>query len=292
MKTASQIFAELQIPQPRNRGDTQYVARCPRCSDGRSTKEHRKQKCLAVNVDNRGVRWRCHHCDWSGGQFYDAPRKPDAESKPVVVKDTADDTRQRHKIFAQQIWRESVPLPGTLGERYLIEHRKIDVTGIDLTHVLRWHKSDRMVVALMTDAATNEPLGVHRTFLGRDGAKLKRLMLGPAGVIRLWPDEAVEQALVIVEGIETVLAAALGVELHGTLLQPAWVAGNDKAIANFPILPGFECLTILVDNDASQAGQAAAKRCAERWTEAERDVIRLTPRAAKDFNDVVRGAAA
>jgi hypothetical protein len=37
--------------------------------------------------------------------------------------------------------------------------------------------------------------------------------------IRLWPDEVIELGLVIGEGVETTLAAALGIEHRGSLVQ-------------------------------------------------------------------------
>jgi predicted RNA-binding Zn-ribbon protein involved in translation (DUF1610 family) len=284
MSTAVEILAAHRIP--RHARLSVYTTTCPECSDKRSKK---KQKCLSVLIDRKGVRFNCHHCGWHGHEFYDEPSKSNAEIKPITVEQNADHTRERNRRSAHGIWRESVPLPGTLGERYFIEHRKIDIAGIDLTHVLRWHKSDRMVVALMTDVVTGEPVGVHRTFLDRDGGKRTRKMLGPAGVIRLWPDDAVEQGLAIGEGIETTLAAALGVAHRGTLLRPAWALGSANTVASFPVLPGITSLTILTDNDP--VGQNAAKECAARWAKAGREVICLTPHAVKDFNDVIREAA-
>jgi hypothetical protein len=55
---------------------------------------------------------------------------------------------------------------------------------LDLEHALRWHAEIRAVVGLMTDPITNEPVGVHRTFLDGDGAKIERRMLGRTGVVR------------------------------------------------------------------------------------------------------------
>src|SRR5262249_22283934 len=159
------------------------------------------------------------------------------------------------------IWRETVPLPGTLGERYFVEHRNIDIAGLDLSHAVRWHAAHRMIVARMSNPVTDEGVGIHRTFLDETGSKIERKMLGGSGIVRLWPDDAVEQGLVIGEGIETTLAAALKVELRGTRLQPAWATLTTANLAPFPVLPGVESLTILVDNDASHAGQVAAKEC-------------------------------
>ena len=107
-------------------------------------------------------------------------------------------------------------------------------------------------------------------------------------MIRLWPDEAVEQGLVIGEGLETVLVAATRIEHKGTRLAPAWACGDAGHVAAFPVLAGIEALTILVDHDESGTGQANAADCAKRWQDAGREVTRLTPRiAGDDFNDIV-----
>jgi hypothetical protein len=90
-----------------------------------------------------------------------------------------------------------------------------------------------------------------------------------------------------------VLAAATCILHRGTLLQPAWAAGGAGNVKKFPVLPGVEALTLLVDNDLPdqhdrRAGQEAAAKCAGRWSAAGREVIRLTPKAlGADFNDVV-----
>jgi putative DNA primase/helicase len=289
MTTVGQILAAHRIRHNARRAT--YVTTCPECSHSRRKK---KEPCLSVKIDGRGVLWNCHHCGWQGHQFYDAPSRQKAVSKAaVVIEPSGEDDRERKRQEAHRIWRETVPLRGTLGEKYFLEHRKIDIAGVDLDHALRWRAADRMVVGLMTDPVTNEPRGVHRIYLDRNDANRKRdgknlrLMLGPAGVIRLWPDDAVEQGLVIGEGVETTLAAALGVIVQGTLLQPAWAAVTKGGIASFPVLPGISALTILVDHDDD--GQTAAKQRAERWTAAGCEVIRLVPRTEKDFNDLIRG---
>src|SRR5262249_41165816 len=88
-----------------------------------------------------------------------APTRP----RPSALANT-DDAEARIKA-AHRIWVESVPLAGTLGERYFVEHRRLDIARLDLNHCLRWHPAIRAIVALMTDPLSNEPIGIHRTFL-------------------------------------------------------------------------------------------------------------------------------
>ena len=109
-------------------------------------------------------------------------------------------------------------------------------------------------------------------------------------VIRLWPDDAISTGLVLGEGIETTLAAALRVRHRGTLLQPAWAAGCADNMKHFPVLASITTLTLLVDNDKNGTGQEAGAACSRRWVSAEREVIRLTARElGADFNDIVIG---
>jgi hypothetical protein len=169
-----------------------------------------------------------------------------------------------------RIWAEAELLNGTLAERYFCEHRQIDVTRLELSHALRWHGGIRAVVALMTDAVSGEPTGIHRTLLDADGTKRERKMLGRQGVVRLSPDDAVTMGLGITEGIEDGLAVLL------SGWAPVWAATSAGALAKFPTLSGVEALTIFADADA--AGMRSAQACRERWYSAGREVVLSAPR--------------
>jgi hypothetical protein len=187
------------------------------------------------------------------------------------------DNAQRIKL-ALKIWNAAVPLRqcatnrgDTLGWRYFTERRGLHIGLLDgLDHALRWHDGFDAIVALMTDARTNEQCGVHRTFLNPDATKRERKMLGKQGVVRLSPDGDVTQGLGIAEGIED----ALAVLLSGW--APMWAATSAGAIERFPVLPGVECLTVFPDSD--KAGMTAAALCAERWKTAGQEVRIAHPR--------------
>ena len=118
-----------------------------------------------------------------------------------------------------------------------------------------------------------------------DANKIDRRMLGRGGAVKLWPAGA---QLIIGEGIETVLAAATRIPHRGAPLRPAWSAVSSGALGSLPVVPGVERLIILVDHDLNGAGQAAAARCAERWSRAGRTVTQLKPkRPGTDFNDLI-----
>ena len=202
--------------------------------------------------------------DYLGGaEMRPAPRRS-RPSAPAATNDT--DARTK---AALRIWDETVPLAGTLAERYLVGHRRLDIGRLALDHALRWHPGIGAVVALMTDAVSGEAIGIHRTFLDADGAKLERKMLGRQGVVRLSPDSEVTMGLGITEGIEDGLAVLL------SGWAPVWAATSAGAIVRFPVLAGIEALTVFADADTP--GIQAAEACAARWRAAGREARITSP---------------
>jgi DNA polymerase len=204
------------------------------------------------------------------------------------------DNKEKNRARALRLWKQTVPILGTAGARYLSEIRKIDLAALPTTidQVLRFHPRcpfgparHPCLVALMRDAITDAPTGIQRIALTPEGHKIERRMLGSAGAVKLWPAWT---TLVVGEGLETVLAAATRIPYHGAPLQPAWALLTEGALGRFPVLPGIERLITLVDNDLNGIGQAAADTCTNRWRHSGRSVIRLTPkRADTDFNDLI-----
>ena len=198
---------------------------------------------------------------------------------------------------ALRLWQQAKPIAGTLAAQYLTEHRRIDLAALpaNIDEVLRFHPNcpfgsgarHPCLVALMRDITIDEPTGIHRIALTPDAGKIDRRMLGRGGAVKLWPASA---QLIIGEGIETTLAAATRISHRGAPLQPAWSAVSAGALGRLPVVPGVERLLILVDHDLNGQGQAAAARCAERWSRAGRMVTQLKPkRPGADFNDLIMG---
>src|SRR5262249_46440366 len=202
------------------------------------------------------------------GLWSDEPNCPSGSREPRRPPALVDDAEARTRI-ALRLWSESAPVSGSLAERYFVERRCLDVRPMDLRHALRWNSSIQAIVALMTDPVSGDSIGVHRTFLDADGAKLERKMLGRQGVVRLSRDDMVTTGLGLCEGLEDGLA----VMLSGW--TPIWVATSAGAIARFPVIAGIECLTIFADAD--EVGQGAAETCAERWLSQGRDARIATP---------------
>jgi putative DNA primase/helicase len=177
-------------------------------------------------------------------------------NRPERSQSAGADGAEARTRSALRTWRETEPLVGTMGERYFVDRRGLDIRLLDIDHTLRWHLGTGAVVALMTDAVSGEAIGIHRTFLDADGAKVERKMLGRQGVVRLSPNSEVTMGLGICEGLEDGLA----VMLSGW--TPIWAATSAGAIARFPVLAGIEVLTIFADADGQ--GIQAAETCAAR----------------------------
>jgi putative DNA primase/helicase len=138
----------------------------------------------------------------------------------------------------------------------------------------------------MTDPVTAQRTGgISRTYIhqGRKVAKAKGL--GPAGLVRLSPDEEVLGGLHIAEGLETAL------DMMARDYRPMWSCGSTSIMAKMTVVSGIECITILADHDDNGAGERAAQELEQRWLEAGREAIVITPLAPGDFNDITMRVA-
>ena len=206
--------------------------------------------------------------------------------------------------IAHRLWREAVPIDGTLAAVYLLDrglglvHEVLDGRAVRFHGACPFRLQDRTTVRLpamlaaMVDIRTNEFCGVHRTALRADGSGKAdvsglgnpKKMLGRAvgACVKLSADEDVSIGLHVAEGIETALACmAMG-------FRPTWAALSAGGIARFPVLPGVDALTIFADNDESGTGLNAARECAARWITAGCEaIVSAPPRIGKDWADKV-----
>jgi Toprim domain len=107
----------------------------------------------------------------------------------------------------------------------------------------------------------------------------------PSGIVRLSEDPDALGGLFIGEGLETCLAGmAIG-------LRPMWSMGSTAQMATFPVLSGFETLTIIADHDPSGAGEEAARVVESAWLLAGREVRIFQPDEVGDLNDRMRRTA-
>jgi hypothetical protein len=144
------------------------------------------------------------------------------------------------------------------------------------------------MVALVTHGADNRPIGIHRTFLARDGSakapiEPAKMMLGPCrgGAVRLG---SAEDLLMVGEGIETCLAA---MQASG---RTAWAALSTSGLRSLD-LPHKVC-DVIVLADGDEPGEAAAQDCAWSWKREGRRVRIARPPYGMDFNDLLLRRAA
>ncbi|MDB5788215.1 toprim domain-containing protein [Caballeronia mineralivorans] len=146
------------------------------------------------------------------------------------------------------------------------------------------------LVALVCDYTTFKPMSLHFTWVNSNGSKPdiykpRRLLAGhrkSGGAIFLWPNEAVDLALGIGEGIETSLTLA-------RYFRPVWSLIDAGNLKRFRVLPGIQGITICADND--KAGLEAASACAERWAASGCEArIACAPERVSDMNDFLQEA--
>jgi hypothetical protein len=204
-------------------------------------------------------------------------RQPANDDRPVIFLREREDDEPARIRTALQRWEHSGTIAGTLAEKYLAS-RGLAYGG----DAIRYRANDRTMVALMTDAVTAEPTGVHVTYLDGAGRKITRKMYGRAGgaVVRLSADEDVYYGLGIGEGIETCLA---------TGFAPIWACLSAGTMERFPVLAGIDAITIFADRD--HAGMSAANACGRRWHEANKEVEIVAPsEIGADFADEMEAA--
>jgi hypothetical protein len=131
----------------------------------------------------------------------DRARKPTPPAKSEERDGYKDE--QRNLDRAEAIWRETSPLGQ--GAITYFANRCIDINQVAEHGGLRFHPrcqwpgniTKPCIIGRFTTALGNEPRGILRRPITGE----KAIALGPMGgcVIRLWPDEAIEQGLVIGE---------------------------------------------------------------------------------------------
>jgi hypothetical protein len=305
-------YAMLDALRGDDDGDGPLDHPCPLCGPDRSTEYNQTRPTLRTWKPSPGfITFNCARCEAKGSARFDAaqmlfsqpplPRMPPPRKPP----------RAAYLYFVERLWREATTVLPASATAYF-RWRGIEFDDVP-QGVLRFHpkcpwegEKTHCILARYSDAVTGELRGIWRRpsvqfANARDlkcalasatfAEQFKPKTLGPMGgcVIRLWPQEQVGTRLVIAEGIETALAAATRVMHRGKLLRPVWATGCANNMRRFPVLDGIEQLIIIADNDASGTGQAAAAECAQRWSDAGREVVRLkNNKLNSDFNDLVR----
>ncbi len=292
--------------QLKRAGGAEFIGPCPVC--GGTDR---------FSINTKKQIWNCRRCAKGGDVielvrhldscgFREAVRTLGVEERPDMpppkpAQRPADHDVKARMAKAGAIWREAIPIGGTLAERYLVETRKLVLPPDVSPRVLRFHPRcpfgpgafHPCLIGLFTTIVGGRPIAVHRTALTPDARKIDRRTLGPisAAAIKLSDDSDVTMGLHVAEGIETTIAAMM----RG--FAPAWALASAVGISKFPVLNGIASLTIIVDHDepdarGRQAGHAAARQVAERWMTDGREVRSVVPRRiGSDMADLVTEVA-
>lgn len=239
-----------------------------------------EQSQVIAALRSRGL-WRKYDHNWSPCP---APHMPAKENT------AQDDARRTEAALA--IWESAEPATGTLAEKYLASRKLIlPPTSAIRFHPLLKHRTGRCwpaMVALVTHGTTGNAIGIHRTFLARDGSGKAavvpdRMMLGSCrgGAVHL---AELGDVLMVGEGLETCLAA-----MHATG-KPAWAALSTSGLRSLELPSQVADVIVLADGD--DAGDAAARDCAGRWHRQGRHVRIARPPRGLDFNDLMLGRTA
>jgi len=303
--THSDIIAQIEhaiADRASKRGGNETRFRCPHPDKHRNGDEHPSARWNPVKAV-----WRCDVCGAGGGYMSlaqglgvgtngDNGYLIGAIDRPYGYSPRSERTGpDREKLAsARRLWFAARHATGTVVQGYL-RSRGITVQIPPTIRFLAaaWHTRARAHFPVMIGAVqdcTGRLIGVHRTFLAKDGqgkafVEPVKMMLGQCagGALRLARAGSV---LAVTEGIETGLSV-----LEATGL-PTWAglsAGGIAALA-LPALPLAAQVTVFADHD--RAGIDAAERAALRWHHQGRSVrLALPPTPGRDFNDLLRGVA-
>ena len=197
------------------------------------------------------------------------------------------------RLRAYQLWKQTQNAEGTIVETYLQNRGYFGIIPKDLRfHPSLYHTSSKAffpaMVAKVTRSHDNMLLGIHRTYLAKDGTDKaaitpNKMMLGnvTGGAVQF--SEIKGESLIITEGIETALSVMLASDVRETIWACLSASLMDSLL--LPPLDKVNQITIAADNDG--AGLKAAYECAEQWQRKGRiDKIALPPKG-QDFNDML-----
>ena len=267
------------------------AAPCPVCQSGR----HKAQNALTIAYGRNGglvldcKKSACAFLDIlaAAGVTSGSYKSPDPET---LAKREAEQLKEAERRAAQAlaIWKESLPIDGTLAETYLRGRGITCALPKSLRfHPQCWHGATaKRYPAMVAAVQGNRLAAVHRTYLQADGSgkadiEPAKMMLGATAGAAVRLAEA-QVALVVSEGIETALSLS-----SGLLSAPAavWAALSASGMRGLSLPPQAGQLTIASDGDA--AGREAASALAARADALGWRVTLLPAPEGLDWNDVL-----
>jgi putative DNA primase/helicase len=213
-----------------------------------------------------------------------------ATPKQVERDDAAARAAKEARAFerALALWNGSEPVGGTIAERYLAAR---GLPHLATSAALKFrgdcpHPSRSRLPAMiaLVQGADGGPVGIHRTYLRRDGSakadiEPRRAALGPVrgAAVRL---DSVAAEIVVGEGIESSGSAGLLLGL------PAWSAVSAGNIALALVLPP-QVRSVVIAADPDESGRQAANAAWHRWSAAGIRCRIATPKSDGDCNDIL-----
>lgn len=273
------------------RAGAAWMARCPAHDD-------RAPSLSIADARDGKVLVRCHAgCDQrdviaalrARGAWGTDERRPIHCSRTLDREpptETGTDSMRRMEA-ALALWRGAQSAKGTPVGTYLRSRGlTIPIPPSIRFHIGLKHPSGGVwpaMLAIVIRGADGKPIGIHRTFLARDGSvkapvEPAKMMLGPCrgGAVRLGPPG---DGLMVGEGIETCLAA---MQTSG---RSAWAALSTSGLRSLDLPREVRDVIVLADGDPP--GEAAARDCARRWKRDGRRVRIAHPPQGTDFNDLL-----
>lgn len=267
------------------------AAPCPVCQSGR----HKAQNALTIADGRNGglvldcKKSACAFLDIlaAAGVTSGSYKSPDPET---LAKREAEQLKEAERRAAQAlaIWKESLPIDGTIAETYLRGRGITCALPKSLRfHPQCWHGATaKRYPAMVAAVQGNRLAAVHRTYLQADGSgkadiEPAKMMLGATAGAAVRLTEA-QVALVVSEGVETALSLS-----SGLLSAPAavWAALSASGMRGLSLPPQAGQLTIASDGDA--AGREAASALAARADALGWRVTLLPAPEGLDWNDVL-----
>jgi len=198
-----------------------------------------------------------------------------------VKNEVPDNTSEKNFQRAKNIWNETVPLKGTLGEKYF-NSRELNIWSEDIRYHNSLYEAETKVKlpgVVCAVRRNGKLVGIHRTFLKNDASKLCKKMLGPCNGASVYVGGSGKN-IVLCEGIENALSALrmLGWE-RATFLSALSAAG----LKNFalPKKPG----TLILMPDTYEVGKVSALKLGERAAGLGWKASTIFPPRKGDWND-------
>ncbi len=247
------------------------------------------------------VRWASH---WLG---HDQPGYTPQPANDALLAERARKQAEREREaaadrsgrvqIARKLWDESVPIAGTVAERYLVETRRIPTPPLGWSGVVRFHPRSRALIVAAT-LASGEVQAIQRVFVTPDGQKvgaeeIERRQLRAVKMTNGATEGAVVRLpartlgtrpsapLLLVEGPETGLSTWISTGHECWIVCGGIRATGDHAV---PLQPGRRYVLCRDDDRRFSPADNALRKTVATWRTAGHAVTIATPWRIRRFD--------